>query len=391
MKKVCLIIIFAFIFSFNNLSICFSNEFIEENLNRLELYKYDEIINKNITDKGEIDFKFSKLIKDVMTGKLNINLKQIFSFLFKNIFSEIYENSKYIKNIIIVAILAAFFNILTESFKNKGIGEIGFYTNYILIVILIISSFNFGIGILEDTINKVFNILNVTIPILSGSLIMSGASISATVFSAFLFMAINFTTFIIHNVFIPLTSATAVLNVINYITPKEVLNKMVEFLKWLISFLLKSIMTIFVFIISIQRIGSPILNSVLNKTTKTVINFVPIIGNAMTGAIDGVFTFVNALKGGVGIGIFVAVILSCSLPIIKLISFIFIYKITAVIIEPISDKRITYCIYSIADYISMVLSTLVLFIFIFLFFVLVMLSISVWGCFGKWLVYFIVI
>lgn len=370
MKKILIIIFTVMVFSVN----VYANDYIFDNLDILNIEKYDTVINNNIYG---IDFKFSDFIKDVVFSKgFDVKINKILNYILKILFEEVFINYKIIKNIILIALLSSFFKILTESFKNKGIAEIGFYTNYIVIAMILINAFNVIIDIVYGVINGIYNIINAVMPILVSLLFMSGASGSATIFSSFILMSLTILSFFMKNVFIPLISSTFILNIINYITPKEILNKLIEFLRWIITFSLRSIALGLGFIISMQRLGAPILNGAINRTAKTFISFVPVIGDAMTGAVDSIMYFVGFLKGGIGIGIFVAIILCFIIPIIKLVSIIIIYKITAVLIEPISDNRITSSVDTISEYGKIVLSSLMIFLVLFIFFIAIMLTVT---------------
>ncbi|MFI3231608.1 MAG: hypothetical protein R3Y29_08690 [bacterium] len=50
------------------------------------------------------------------------------------------------------------------------------------------------------------------------------------------------------------------------------------------------------------------------------------------------------------------------------------YKAVAVLIEPVSDSRITSCIDDLGEYTKLILSALVVYIFLFVFFILLILS-----------------
>lgn len=376
MKKLVLSIIFI-LFLLNTNLVFAMNGYIDESLKNLELEKYDYSIQKFFQDDEKSGIKFSEIVKKVISGDFKeIGFSGILNYILNSLFKEIFINSKIIKNVTIIAILCAFLKILTESFKNQGVGEVGFYAGYMVIAMLLITSFNIVIGIILDTIGVVSGMINSLLPLLAGILIMSGAIGSASVFSGFIITAINIVSFIIKNMFLPLISSMVILNIVNYITPKEVLNKLIDFLKWITTFSLRAMATLFAFIVSIQRLSSPMLNSTINKTAKTFINFVPFVGDAITGAIDGVMHFIGLIKGGVAVGILIFILIAVSVPIIKLIAFIFIYKITAILIEPISDSRITSCIDCIGEYTKMILSTLILFVILFIFFIVVMLTIS---------------
>ncbi len=370
MKKIIFVIIFIIMFSKD----VYCNDYISDGLDSLNIEQYDTLINENIYKS---DFKFSDLVENILSGKgLKFNIASTINYILQSVFEEVFINSKIIKNVILISFLAAFFKILTESFKNQGVAEIGFYTTYMVIAMLLATSFNIVIQILYDTVASVSNIVNGIMPTLIGLLFMSGAPTNATIFSSFILTSLTFLSFFIKNIFIPLISATVILNIINYITPKEVLNKLIEFLKWLINFSLRSLAMGLGFIISLQRIGAPILNGVVNKTAKTFISFVPVVGDAMTGAIDSIMYFVGLLKSGVGIAILITIIICSLVPITKLVALILIYKITAVLIEPITDRRITSCVDTMGEYTKLVLSSLIVFLILLIFFIVIMLSVT---------------
>lgn len=369
MKNTLLIIILVFL----STNFVYANDYIEKGMERLDIKKYDTVINNSEFE----EYKFSDTVKDILSGKgINFDISSIIKSIIKRVFNEVFLNSKIIKNVILIAFLCAFLKILTESFKNQGVSELGFYTSYMVVAMLVVNSFNIAIGIVIDTVQITSGIINGVMPMLIGLLAMSGAGAVASLFSGFILTSLNILGVFIKSFFIPFVSGTAILNIINYITTKEALNKLVEFLKWLTGFCLKSIAIGLAFIISLQRIGAPILNSTINKTAKTFLGFVPVIGEAMTGAVDSIMYFVSLFKSGVGIALLIGIFLSALVPILKLVALIFIYKITAVLIEPISDKRITSCIDCMGEYAKMLLSCLILFLILFIFFVVIMLSVS---------------
>lgn len=370
MKKLILIIIFVIAFSKS----VYATSYLADEIESLGLEEYDTIINNNTYN---IDFNFSNTVKDILFGNgIDFNIKNIINYILKAIFEEIFLNSKIIKNVVLIAFLSAFFKALTENFKNQGVAEIGFYTTYMVVSMLLISSFNVVVDILYNTIDNTSNIINGIMPMLAGLMLMSGASSSATIFSSFVLTSLSLLSFFLKNIFIPFLSGVVILNVINYITPKEVLNKLIDFLKWIIKFSLRSLALGLGFIISIQRIGAPILNSTINKTAKTFISFVPVVGDVMTGTVDSIMYFVGLLKSGIGIGVLIAILICFAIPTIKLISLICLYKITAILIEPISDNRITSCVDIMGEYTKLVLSSLIVFLVLLIFFVSIILTVS---------------
>ncbi|MDE6182197.1 MAG: stage III sporulation protein AE, partial [Eubacteriales bacterium] len=218
MKKIILIIIFLSTFFTYNIEETFGQEFsqsdyIENTINSLGITDYDYEINKNIINGPEIKFSFSEIVKKAINGELkDISIFDFINYILNTLFSEIFTNSKIIKNTIIISLLCAFLKTLTDSFKNKGVGEMGFYAGYMVIATLLINSFNLAIGVLIETITSISNIINSLVPLLAGTLVISGASASGAVFTGVIIGFINIVAFIMNKIFIPLISAMVVLN-----------------------------------------------------------------------------------------------------------------------------------------------------------------------------------
>ena len=85
-------------------------------------------------------------------------------------------------------------------------------------------------------------------------------------------------------------------------------------------------------------------------------NFVPIVGKAFSDAISSVAGYSLIIKNAVsGVGLLV-IILIILYPVIKIVLMSFVYKISASIVEPISDKRITSTIAAAGDSLILLLS-----------------------------------
>ena len=188
MKKILIIIVFIFVFK--------DYVFASDAPDSLNIEQYDTIINNG---GSYTEYSFSKTVKSILSGEgIDFNISSIIQKTISIVFKEVFLNSKIIKNVILIAFLSAFLKVLTESFKNQGVSELGFYTSYMVVAMLIVNSFNIGVGIVSDTISIVSNIINSIMPMLVGLLFMSGAGASATLFSTFIISTLKLLSFLIY-------------------------------------------------------------------------------------------------------------------------------------------------------------------------------------------------
>jgi len=344
---------------------------IEAQLNLLELEEVEIILGNANTINN---MSFVDLVQKAITGQLDLSFNGILMGGLRLIFTEIHLNISLMKELVFISILAAVLKNLTENFENKAVAELGFYVCYMLLVVVIFSSFTIAVAITEDMIFMVSQVVQVSIPIIMGLVIMSGNVTGAYVFNSLFIFAINIINVVIRDLLIPLVVFIATIQIINYLTENEILGNLSDFMKKIITWGVKSLAIIFISILTIQRISAPILNNLAIRTARFTLNVVPIVGDVLTGAIDSVLYMAQATKSGVIVAVLLSVIYICIVPTIKLVALIFIYKFTSAIIQPISDSRIVKCIDTIGNYTSVLLGIVVMVVVMFTFAMLLMLS-----------------
>ncbi|MBE6012417.1 stage III sporulation protein AE [Anaeropeptidivorans aminofermentans] len=331
---------------------------------------------KSTIQKSSATFKpdFDSLVKEAIAGELDISFGAIVKKAGELAFSEFFENMDILKELILIGILSALLKNLTFSFKNKSVGEMGFYITYIALVMVLFSSFKIAYGIFEDFVVQISAFIQAAVPLMVSLIIMSGNVSGGYVFNSLMFFSANLIITLIKSVIMPLIMVIASVNIINYLTENEMLTNFSKLMKDIISWLLKLATMGFMFILSIQRISVPVLNNIAAKTAKTAVNAVPVVGETLTGAVDIVMFWANACKSGVSAAVLIAFIGLMATYVIKIGVFIVIYKLTAAVIQPICDKRIVECINTMGSYAALMLSSAFIVALMFVFSVMIVLS-----------------
>jgi stage III sporulation protein AE len=119
-------------------------------------------------------------------------------------------------------------------------------------------------------------------------------------------------------------------------------------------------LTSFLGVISIQGVLASSVDGVTLRTARFAMDrFIPIVGGFMSEAIDAVFGCSLLLKNAIGVVGLILILMIISLPILKILSLIFIYKITAALIEPITDKKIVDCLNDMSSLLTVLCATVV--------------------------------
>lgn len=357
MKKLLFVLIVVFSLLFPGICLASVTETgIESQLDKLDLSELTTAVSRSsIAKSGNVDF--NALIRSAISGSLDLSPQNIISLIASSFLSEISSMIDLLRNLILIAILSAFFKTLSGNFSQKSVSEIGFYANFAAVTALLISSFHICLSIGVSLITEVCDIMAAAAPVLVGVLAMSGSVSGAYMFSPFLLFAVNFISNLMRSLFVPAISLVFALNTVNEIAEKDILTKFCALARRIISWGIKTLAAVFVGIMTIQSLSSPIVNKTLLSSAKSVVGMVPLVGSALTQATDTVLAWMNAVKSGVLIAVVVVVLLICAAPLIKIAAFVFLYRLTAALIQPICDERIVDAIDGAGTFAALVLSS----------------------------------
>jgi stage III sporulation protein AE len=80
-----------------------------------------------------------------------------------------------------------------------------------------------------------------------------------------------------------------------------------------------------------------------------------VVGGALSGAIETAIYYSSAARGAVLAGLLVVIAIMAIGPIVQVLAFVIVYKLTAALVQPICDERITDAIDVTGDYAGLVL------------------------------------
>jgi len=132
------------------------------------------------------------------------------------------------------------------------------------------------------------------------SLIFAGGRFTSVTFYPLIIAAAQLISMFVGSIILPGISVSAGLSLVNHISEKEYLGKFSKLLQKILSWGLKISAGIFMAILSLHRIGAPVLSQVAGKGAKAAIEAVPVVGDAMSGAIEIGTSLTRAVGNGVG-------------------------------------------------------------------------------------------
>ena len=365
----CLVLLTLFlqVLSFNISSATENNDqssienIIQENEKEISnLYEYIINMKDDIEILKDLDPK--EYVKSLMThGTEEVSIsKTIFKNIISFILREVVLVFNGISTVIIIAVICALIQNLQTAFSHQTLSNVAFYACYALLIIILSKTFLIGIDIAKETINELNNFLLVLIPVLSTLLLSAGGVSQVATLDPIIILLTNIGPTFYLNILIPIILLGFMLQFANNISNNFKISNLIKHTNQIVLWAQGIFITFFISMLTIRGFTAESLDIVTAKTAKFAVdNFVPIVGKAISEAIATVAGYSILLKNAVsslGLIIVIAIVL---VPIIKIFIMATMYRLTAAIIEPISDNRIVSAISSVGDSLILIMSCVI--------------------------------
>ncbi|MEQ8153566.1 MAG: stage III sporulation protein AE [Clostridiaceae bacterium] len=330
-------------------------ERLEQNNSVQQLYDYVTKMKSDSELMNQLDV--TSYIKSVLKeGKGNISFSQVAKALLSASFKEIRSVLQLMVSIIVIAIICSLLRNLQDAFKGTH-GDIAFYACYAILIIIISKSVLITIELAKTTIQSLTDFMMALIPVLVLMIASVGGVVEAASIDPVLMGAVTIAPRIYVNFIIPMILMSFVLNLVNNLSKEHKINNICKLFKQVTLWCQGILVTIFIGLLTIRGIAAATIDAVTLKTAKFAVdNFVPIVGKAFSDAIASVAGYAILLKNAISILGLMIVIFIVSIPIIKLLMVSIMFKLSASLVEPICDSRITSCISSVGEFVVMIIS-----------------------------------
>ncbi|WP_010292277.1 stage III sporulation protein AE [Clostridium senegalense] len=281
------------------------------------------------------------------TGDGGFSIQGLSKTLLMYSVKEILASSKLVGSIIIIAIVSALLNNLQQAFSNENLSNIAHFACYSVMIILVSKGFYMGIDVARTAIKEMSDFITALFPVLMMLLASVGGFAEATLMDPVIMAISSIGAKFYSTVLIPIISMGFVLDFVNNICDDYKISNLTNLLKKSALWVQGIFLTGFIATITVRSIASKSIDAVTMKTAKFAVDsFIPVIGKTLSDAISTVAGYTVLLKNAISTVGLLIVLIIVLMPIIKILVMALIYKLTAAILEPISDKKIVSVINS---------------------------------------------
>lgn len=295
------------------------------------------------------DFQFETAVLDLITGKQPFTIESFLEALIHQAGSNWETEKRILLSILVLGIAASLFSNFTAIFQNQQIADVSFEITYMLLFLILLQVFSGAMELAASVIALLRQFMSALIPAYCLAVTMASGTTTAVVFYQFLLGLIYVLEWLIQEGLLGLIQVHVILVFINHLTKEEYLSQMTELVGKATGWVLKTILAVVIGFNTLQGIISPVIDSLKSTAFSRVAEMIPGIGNIAGSVTDVLLGSAVLIKNGIGAAALIVILLLCMAPLLKLGILVVILELSAALIQPVSDKRMTGCVAGVGD------------------------------------------
>ena len=336
---------------------------IELDYSTLDFDEVDEMLSENGSDEmlhNQTETKtVGQLLSSVLSGDAEISWQKVGAAFGNSLLGNIKAYMELILQVVGLALISQFFNILTLHFGEGSAGEVGFLCVYGVMILVILKSFQIAYDETKNTVEVIRNLSVYMMPAMAAVAMAGGFPLSSIMQGEALTGGFSLILMVMKNLFAAGVLWITVLEIVNCIGRKPVLNQMISLGRSLIEKGVKTMSALYLLGMGIVGAVTPSADRMVYKVSNTLLASVPVVGSAMSGAMDSVLAGSVLIKNGIGAVGCIVLLCVCLVPVAKLVAFWLIYRLTAAFLAPVADERVTQLLTALGRSTALLLGILV--------------------------------
>ena len=313
---------------------------VDSQLDELDLSQFEAFLSQLSSD-GYWLFSdgFAGKVRDIIDGKTDTS-EGFLQYILQVLWQELVGFLPAMSVIVGVSILLGVMSNLRPK-GQSSIGEIIYLACYGIIIITALSGVYSLVVLCRDVIFSLQSQMNALFPILIGLVAALGGGVSASVYQPSVAFLSGGMIQLIANVVFPMVILTIVFSIVSNLSKDIKMTKMTDFLESTAIWIVSVSFTVFMAFLSVNGITAGVRDGISVRAAKFAISsYVPILGGYLSEGFNIILAGSVLIKNALGLSGILLLLLTIVLPVIKIGLFILGLKLTAAVIEPVTDARI---------------------------------------------------
>ncbi len=245
-----------------------------------------------------------------------------------------------ILQIVVMILFSAFLALFTPEINHKQVSELAQMTIGLsltgVVLVVFIQETRQCVQILE----QVKAVYLAVLPVFFSAVLVMTGEVSVAVYQEIIALCLQVVTIVFEKGFIRMNQAGLLLTMADSISDKPHFTKASKTLFWLIRYGCKAAFLVFSGLTGIKGMGAPLAEAVRKNVFFKALQAIPVIGDSAE-SITQVVTGGSAIaRNGIGIAAISLMIITTVVPFMKMIVTAGIFRILAILAEPLTDKKV---------------------------------------------------
>lgn len=324
---------------------------IEQQLASMDLKQLEDLF-ESADQNGSLfgSVKPGDLILSMLKGEPVVDVNSIVHAISRHFMQEFYSSILLGIQLVIICVIIGLLKNMADSFSEDTVANLGVIVCSCCVMVLCMKSVMDLYLLCSNAVATMTVTMQVLLPVLVPLLIAMGGFTSGGVLNPLIVTSITVFNSLLQKFILPGIYISCILLLINSLSEKSYVGKLALFLRGAAISVMGLMVTLFSGITMVQGLVTKTADGMLAKTAKySVDNFVPIVGGFAADSLDLIMSCTAVIKNGIGIfGLFIILALLI-LPMIKIAAAALVFKISAVLIEPIGNKTISDCLNEVGN------------------------------------------
>ena len=301
-------------------------------------------LTKEINQLGEETYPdFSSIFDKILSMQFMEAIEEIVQWILDVALNEVFSSKFLMGELIGVLLFSAIFSNISSSFQPYGVSDSGFFISYLITFSIVFTNFSIMGALFKNTVNLLSSFLKVLLPVYTLAVSLSGNLSTGVVFYEYFMIVVLLLNWIYIKVFLPL-QYYFLLELLNHFSKKQNISRLCEGIYLLLSKGVHVLFFLFFGFHLLEMMIAPSFDATKNSVISKMIGWIPGAGSvvqSVTGTVLGSSVVIKNALGAAGI---IFLLLFLLLPLVKLLLYVFFYFLLSIVLEPITEERLTLCI-----------------------------------------------
>lgn len=315
----------------------------------LDFSEADEFVEMELFPEQREAVRFSSLVEEILTeGFSDFNYKRILEWTKDALFYEVEMNRNTLIQVILLAVGFSILKNFSGAFRAAYISDICFLFVYGVLAVLFLRSFQMYADIAENVLQQNVDFMKALVPTFCISMVFSSGAESSAGFYQMAFLVIYLIQWLFLKIMIPCIHIYIIMEIFNHFFEDEKFENLTELLQGAVNWGMKSVWIVVFGMNVVQGLIAPAKDRLFNGTISKAAAVIPGVGNVVSGVGELLLGSGILIKNCVGVAALYILVAIGILPVLKIVLISVMYKISAAVVEPVSDKRIAGCLSGMA-------------------------------------------